>query len=131
MEQTPELHLGSIIKKVIQEKKYPVTRLAEEMKLHITTVSRFYGQETMQTSQLKLISQFLNHDFFADFSASLNLKLENVKETKAEVDVKNSECEKLLAEKTLELAKKTEEIEFLKKEMGYLKEINDLLRKKK
>ena len=69
----------------------------------------------MQLYMLKRFSLALNHDFFADYSQSLDIKKKETKST--------SESDKLLEEKNTE-------IESLKKEIAYLKQINDLLMKK-
>lgn len=131
MEEKKELHIGGIIKKVMTEKNYGETRLANEMHLHVTSISRFYRQESMQISQLKLISEIVNYDFFAECSARLSLKNGDAMAIKVDAGVKQTECEKLLAEKILELEKKEQEMEFLKKELGYVKEINELLKRKR
>ena len=60
-------------------------------------------------------------DFFEFYSRDLNFKKEVVAVTS---------CEKKLEEKTAELEVLKKEMEGFKREMGYLKQINELLVKK-
>jgi len=116
-----DVHIGNEIRRYVWKYKPSITMLAEALGLHIGSISRIYRQASIQTSQLKTISEHLNYDFFAVYSASLSLKkVESI----APEEVKKTECEKLLEEKIAE-------VEALKKEMAYVKEINELLRRKK
>ncbi len=121
-----EIHIGSIISRVAAEKKMGTRYLAEKLGMVSGSINRLYSYKSVQTEQLEMISAVLDYDFFGVFSEELNKK-------KAEEEVLG--CEKMLAEKTAELEgykKETaKEMEILRREMGYLKEINDLLRKKR
>ncbi len=109
-----ELHIGYTIKQVMIQKQMAQFELAEKIGMHVGSISRIFNQSTMQTDLLKKFCIILQYDFFAHFTTELKLETE---------EVKASTCEKLLTEKTIEL-------ESLKKEMTYINEINDLLRKK-
>lgn len=110
-----ETHIGSKIKEVVKERQYSVGNLATTLGLHIGSISRIYAYKSIQTDQLKKISIYLKYDFFALYSTELDIK-------KVVVDT-TSATEKLLF-------KSEEEVAALKKEIVYLKEINELLRKK-
>ena len=104
-----KIHMGSIIKRIVQEKKLSAGYLAEQIGLATGSVNRLYSYEFVQTEVLVSICVVLNYDFFAVYSEALNIKKDEVKVV--------SECEKLLAEKT-------EEMEAFKKETA--KEIEAL-----
>ena len=113
------VYIGNIIRKVMADKKVSVNFLAEHLGMHTGSVSRLYSYPSVQTEMLQKISVALDYDFFAVYSRELNIKKEEevvmVVEAPAKIDY-----EKLLKEKIAEL-------EALKKENAYLKEINGLL----
>ncbi len=122
-----DIHIGSIIKKVVAEKKSSASYLADKIGITTGSVNRLYSYKSVQTEMLVAISVALDYDFFAVYSGGLNIRKEEVKVV--------SECEKMLEEKTAELEKvkkeNFKEVEALQKEMAYVKEINELLRRKK
>jgi len=122
-----EIHIGSVIKKVVAEKKLSAGYLADKIDMAKSSVNRLYSYKSMQTELLIAISVALDYDFFAVYSGGLNIKKEEVKVV--------SECEKMLEVKSAELEtvkiEMTKEVEALQKEMAYVKEINELLRRKK
>jgi hypothetical protein len=111
-----EINIGEVIRKVISEGIYSVGRITEVMEIKGGSLTRVYSSPTMQTSMLQKLSKEMRYDFFEVYSKELNLK-------KPEVIV-ISDDKKLLAENALEIAA-------LKKEVGYLTQINELLLKKK
>ncbi len=109
------IHIGNLIRQVVNEKRISVTDLAANVKLHIGSISRIYSYPSMQLDSLKKFSIALQYDFFEHYSKELNFKKE---ETNSQ-----SDSEKLIESKNIE-------IESLKKEILYLKQINELLMKK-
>lgn len=101
-------HIGSIIKKVLEEKKISPSELAARLSVHPGSISRLFNYKDMHSSQLAKISQAVGHDFFKYFSQDIR--------------VERSESEKKLEEMRKEL-------DLLRKENGYLKQINELLNK--
>ncbi len=106
--------------------------LAKDINFHPGSISRIYGYASIQTEQLLLISTALQYDFFAIYSAQLNLKKPEPIPPPAN---QKSECEIQLEQKIHEIEALKKEIETLKmedikKENAYLKQINDLLKKK-
>ena len=108
-----ELHIGVIIRKVVYEKRIRMGDLAKSMGMHQGSISRVLDCRSLQTRMLKKFSEVLDYDFFAHYSEELKVtqKLEEA-----------SECEKQLAVTKMELEK-------LRQENAYLKEINELLKK--
>lgn len=105
--------------------------LADALDVHYGSISRIYGNASLQTSQLEKISRHLKYDFFAVYSANLGLKSLLLGDS----EIKKPESEVLLDEKIAEIAVLKGEIAALKlegmqKENGYLKQINGLLLKK-
>jgi len=116
-----EIFIGNEIRRVMEEKRIPVARLAEVLEMHSGSVSRLYGYRSIGTDVLQKISVELWVDFFDIYSRDLNFNKEVVAVTS---------CEKKLEEKTAELDVLKKEMEGFKREMGYLKQINELLVKK-
>jgi len=109
--------------------------LAHALGIHAGSVSRMYGNASMQTKQLQIISETLEHDFFAVYSSILNFKKPETIIQNPTVLVEKSECEKQLEQKNLEIEALKKEIETLKmdeikKENAFLRQINELLKKK-
>ena len=102
------VHIGSIIKKVLEEKKISPSELASRLSVHPGSISRIFNYRDMHSSALVKISQATGHDFFKYFSQDIR--------------VERPEAEK----KMEEMRKETDQ---LRKENGYLKQINELLTK--
>ncbi len=109
-----EIHIGNIIRKVVYDRRIRMGDLAQKMGMHQGSISRVLDSAAMQTTMVKKFCVVLDYDFFAHYS-------EELKVTKKETE--KSECEKLLEENKNELEK-------VKLENVYLKEINELLKKK-
>ena len=110
-----EIHIGNVIRNAIYMSNIPPSVVAKEIGLHKSSISRLYAYESVQTEMLTKLSLVLKYDFYLELSESLNLK-------KVVIDT-TSATEKLLTESKAEVAS-------LKKEILYLEEINQLLRKK-
>lgn len=100
------VQIGSVIKKVMEEKKVSSTELASRLGVHPGSISRIFNYRHMHSSLLQKLSQALGHDFFKYFTQDIRV-------------------ERPEADKQLDEMRK--EIEALRKENGYLKQINDLL----
>ncbi len=99
-------HIGSTIKKVLEEKKISSIELASRLSVHPGSISRLFNYKNMNSSLLLKISQSVGHDFFKYFSQDMRL-------------------ERTEAEKKLDEMRK--ELDLLRKENNYLKQINDLM----
>ena len=102
------VQIGSIIKKVMEEKRVSPSELASRLGVHPGSISRIFNYKHMHSSLLQKISQALGHDFFKYFTQDIKV-------------------ERPAADKQIDELKK--EIDVLRKENGYLKQINELLNK--
>ena len=103
------VQIGSVIKKVMEEKNISSSELASRLGVHPGSLSRIFNYRHMHSSLLQKLSQALGHDFFKYFTEDIR--------------VERPESEKKLDEIRKEL-------EQLRKENGYLKQINELLTNK-
>lgn len=104
------IQIGTIIKKVMEEKRVSSTELASRLGVHPGSISRIFNYKHMHSSLLQKISQVLGHDFFKYFTQDIRVERSD-------------------AEKQMEQIRK--EMDQLRKENGYLKQINELLTKQK
>ena len=102
------VQIGSVIKKVMEEKNISSSELASRLGVHPGSLSRIFNYRHMHSSLLQKLSQALGHDFFKYFSQDIRV-------------------ERPEAEKQMEQLRK--EMDIIKKENGYLKQINELLTK--
>lgn len=102
------VQIGSVIKKVMEDKKISSVELASRLGVHPGSISRIFNYRHMHSSLLQKLSQALGHDFFKYFSQDIRV-------------------ERPESEKQMEQIRK--EMEALRKENGYLKQINELLTK--
>jgi len=102
------VQIGSIIKKVMEEKNVSPSELSSRLGVHPGSISRIFNYRHMHSSLLQKLSQALGHDFFKYFSQDIRV-------------------ERPESEKQIEQLRK--EMETIKKENGYLKQINELLTK--
>jgi len=100
------VQIGSVIKKVMEDKKVSSTELASRLGVHPGSISRIFNYRHMHSSLLQKLSQALGHDFFKYFTQDIRV-------------------ERPEADKQLDEMRK--EMEQLRKENGYLKQINELL----
>ena len=106
------IHIGSVIRKVIDDKRTRVGDVAAQVKMHKGSISRLLQRSDMSTAMLRKFCAALDYDFFKHYSDDLKLP---------------SAQEKTSPEKALEECKKDNER--AAQEIAYLKEINGLLRK--
>ena len=92
----------------MEEKNISSSELASRLGVHPGSLSRIFNYRHMHSSLLQKLSQALGHDFFKYFSQDIRV-------------------ERPEAEKQMELLRR--EMEQIKKENGYLKQINELLTK--
>lgn len=105
---TMPIQIGSVIRKVMEEKGVSSSDLASRLGVHPGSISRIFNYRHMHSSLLQKISQALGHDFFKYFTQDIRV-------------------ERPAHEKEMDQLRK--EIEALRKENGYLKQINELLTK--
>lgn len=102
-----DIHIGKKIKDVMIDRRMRASEFAERIGLKPGGISRLFARKELHCRQLSKISEALDHDFFQYYTiqdAGGRALVEQVRELK-EVN------------------------ESLYKENGYLKEINDLLKK--
>src|SRR5947207_244468 len=102
------VQIGTVIKKVMEDKNVSSAELASRLGVHPGSISRIFTYRHMHSSLLQKLSQALGHDFFKYFSQDIRV-------------------ERPEAEKQMEQIRK--EMDQLRKENGYLKQINELLSK--
>jgi transcriptional regulator with XRE-family HTH domain len=102
------VQIGSVIKKVMEEKRVSPSELAARLGVHPGSISRIFNYKHMHSQLLQKLSQALGHDFFKYFTQDIRV-------------------ERPAYEKQIDEMKK--EIDALRKENGYLKQINELLNK--
>lgn len=102
------VQIGSVIKRIMEEKRVSPSELASRLGVHPGSISRIFNYKHMHSSLLQKLSQALGHDFFKYFTQDIRV-------------------ERPASDKQIEELKK--ELEVLRKENGYLKQINELLNK--
>lgn len=102
------VQIGSVIKKIMEEKRVSPSELAARLGVHPGSISRIFNYKHMHSSLLQKLSQALGHDFFKYFTQDIRV-------------------ERPASDKQIDELKK--ELDALRKENGYLKQINDLLTK--
>ncbi len=119
-----EYHVGSTIKKRLEEVGISKNEFARRINRTPQNVFSIFERESLDTSLLLDISKVLNFDFFRKFNFILLDPLHNKNNTqKSDSGEFNSSEAELIAELKNEIFK-------LKTETEYLKEINALLREK-
>jgi hypothetical protein len=109
------LHIGKKIRQVLSDQKMPVQNFAYAISRSRTVVYDIFERETIDTGLLLKISEVLGYDFFRLYSPRVVLNTPSLaNESAAEYETKTKD-----------------KITELEKEIAYLKEINDLLRKSK
>jgi len=66
-----DINIGEYIYHIVKEKRYPITRFAEDIKCDRTNVYKIFQKPHIDTSLLLQISTTLDYDFFAPFSEYL------------------------------------------------------------
>jgi plasmid maintenance system antidote protein VapI len=64
------VHIGSIIKRKVNEKGISVSKFAEKLNCTRATVYGIFEQEHINTHRLVQISEILNYNFFSEFCKS-------------------------------------------------------------
>ena len=121
------LHIGKIIRQRLEETGMNKSEFARRIN---TTPQNIYGifkRKSIDTDLLKEISQVLEYDFFQYYS-QITFEVKDDGEPYHTKDKKYQH--KTVVELMSELQTALRELELLKKENAYLKEINSLLREK-
>ena len=105
----PDMHMGKLVKRLLKQKNIKAKKFAEQIGLKHRSVYDLFKRKKLHTEELEKISTALNHDMFQYVYSE-----------------GNSPAEKKLTEKITSLEK---EIEVLKTENNYLKEIVKLQKK--
>jgi len=105
----PDIHMGKLVKRLLKQKNINTKKFAEQIGLKYRSVYDLFHRKKLHTSHLEKISTALNHDMFQYVYSE-----------------GTSPAEKKLQEKITQLEK---EMEVLKTENSYLKEIVKLQKK--
>lgn len=111
------IHIGSLVRKVMDEKRVKPGDLAKRLGMHIGSMSRIMAYEEVNTALLKKLCVALGFDFFSLYSEELKLP---GAEKGAQMD---TGCEKLLEECK-------DNLSALKQENVILREVIEMLGKK-
>jgi len=68
------IHIGSLVRKVMDEKRVKSGELAKRLGMHLGSMSRIMKYEEINTAQLKKLCVALGYDFFSDYSEELKLR---------------------------------------------------------
>ena len=107
------LHIGKKIRQIVTDQKMPVQNFAQAIARSRTVVYDIFERETIDTGLLLKISEVLGYDFFRLYSPRVVVNTTS-SESATEIEVRLKE-----------------RIASLEKEVSYLTEINELLRKSK
>ncbi len=128
------IHIGGKIEDLLEEQHKTKRELASDIDMSASNVVYLCGKESMDVQMLHRIGNALKYNFFKHFP---------IDEGKAATEIVSSQNAKLIEEKQKEiqqltdkLAEREKQVEnlereavILKQENGYLKEINELLKK--
>lgn len=130
------IHLGGKIEQLLEEQHKTKRELASDIAMSASNVVYLCGKESMDVQTIHKIGNALKYNFFKHFpiddgkplwEAAVNTHAKLVEEREKEI--------KTLMEKLVEKEKQFEGLEreflMLKQENGYLKEINELLKRDK
>ena len=106
-----KVHIGKKIKEAVKKSGMSVTEFAKKVNYSRRNVYSIFEKESVDTSQLKKISDVLEHDFFVDYTLSAK---------------KHSSVQTQAADPQAGYG--AGKIQELMKEIEYLKEINALLK---
>lgn len=110
------LNIGRKIKDVLYEKRMSSSEFAQKLGKSPKGISRLLSKQDLHCKLLKQISELLGHNFFQYYMPAAEAKAEE----------KND-----LSFYKEKIAVQEKEIEMLKKENSYLKQMNELLAGKK
>ena len=68
------VQIGSVIKKVMEEKGIPASELSARLGVHPGSISRIFNYKHMHSSLLQKFSQALGHDFFKYFTQDIRVE---------------------------------------------------------
>lgn len=72
------IHIGHLIKEVFKSREeHSIQWLAQQLNCNRRNIYDIFNRPTVDTQLLERISAILNHDFFADISAELNIKADD------------------------------------------------------
>ena len=122
-----KLHIGNKIREVVKKSGISVTRFAGNINCSRRNVYSIFDKETIDIGLLLKIGNVLEYDFFSDYQHALApYAKDNITEESPRVEEPRKDVEYYL-QKNKEYK---EQIETLIKEVGYLQDINKLLKGK-
>ena len=110
-----KVHIGKLIKKVLESSGMPVAEFASRINRTRDIPYKIFAKDAIDTGQLQVISQVLEHDFFSYYSESLPI----VKDPSKPGYVKKTDL----------VASMTEEMKVIRKKMAELEEKYEVLQK--
>lgn len=77
--RTNQIHVGSLVRAELSRQHHTVTWLANQLSIQRPNCYRILGAQSVHTVMLERLSIAMQHDFFADYSAQLQIILNNTK----------------------------------------------------
>ena len=127
-----EIHIGKLIKERLHETGMKKSEFARRINRTSQNIYDIFERKSIDTGLLTMISEILRFDFFEPLSNRLNIQETTTSELK-EMQAKFGSTVGMytaLNKCQSENQQQFIEIKHLKKEVEYLKEINELLKKK-
>lgn len=118
------IHIGEKIKEVAKKKGITIVDFASKINCSRRNIYSIFNKPTIDTGLLLKISKVLEYNFFEYYNTVLSASYK----IESSVDVFNEPWEDMVEYKNKN-SKNKEKIEELIKEIEYLKEINQLLKK--
>lgn len=125
MENT-ELHIGSLIKQRLEELGMKKSEFARRISTTSQNVYGIFKRVSIDTDLLKKISETLNFDFFQYYAEGGLV----IQEDSVHYNSTNKKVIKTAFDLKTELDDSKEALDALKREVQYLREINELLKEK-
>ena len=124
------MRIGNKIKEVLKERGLTVSEFARRINTSRENVYGIFRRQTIDTGLLLKINKVLRHDFFQYYSGD---EPNVVKESSVvyKTPANKSNLLKMVATMKKELENCKAELELTRKEVDYLKKINELLENKK
>lgn len=118
------LHIGKVVRKHLEEAGMTKSEFARRLETSPQNIYGIFKRKSIDTQLLKEISNVLNYDFFQYYTTAALV----VQEEKAAYGVKDKVFTALDLQREVEKLRK--DLEIMKNENQYLKEIHQLMKEK-
>ena len=125
-----EIHIGNLIKKIVEEKGINKSEFARRINTTSQNVYGIFKRKSIDAELLKKISGVLGYNFFQYYLKESFAKVEGERVQYNSKKKKNNQEVKTVSELTGELALCEKQLSEAIKEISYLKKINLLLEEK-